>query len=92
MPLKQRFNVNNGQTLTIANLQNGSFQGINFALGPTTTFEINQGGRIGNIGSTSAYGELNFLGSTVDVNDGGIFGLVHQSELWNRQEFEPECV
>lgn len=68
-------NINNGQTLLIADLLNGSFQGSNFALAPTTTFEVNKGGRLGAIANTTPYGTLDFNGSTVDVNDGGIFGL-----------------
>jgi hypothetical protein len=67
--------VNDGQTLLIADLLNGSFQGMNFVLGPTTTFEINNGGRLGAIGSTAPYGTLDFQDSTVDINEGGIFGL-----------------
>jgi hypothetical protein len=59
-------NVNAGQTLTDADLLAGSFQGTNFALGPNTTFEVNEGGRIGPVGVA-----LDFNESIVNINNGG---------------------
>lgn len=60
--------VGAGENLSQAALESGSFMGQIFALDPLTTFEINSGGSIGNVG-----GPFSFGGATVNINDGGTF-------------------
>ncbi len=66
--------VNNGQVLTIADLMAGTFQGVNFELGPMTTFKINAGGRYGKVGDAFSDNTFDFEGSTFEVYDGAVFG------------------
>lgn len=69
--------VNSGQVLTQSDLLAGSFAGSSFALGPTTTFEINAGGRIGPLGdfeATPPEGAIDLKGATINLNSGGVSG------------------
>ena len=71
--------VGAGETLTEADLSAGSFSGsagpFSFALGPGTVFEINDGGAIGPVGDGAPFPGIpfDFQGSTVNLNDGGVF-------------------
>jgi len=67
--------VDDGQTLTEADLLAGLFDGQAFALDADTTFNINFGGVIGTVGDASIDpgAPFDFGGATVNLNDGGRF-------------------
>jgi len=67
--------VDDGQTLTEADLLVGLFDGQAFALDADTTFNINFGGVIGTVGDASIDpgAPFDFGGATVNLNDGGRF-------------------
>lgn len=69
-------NVNAGQNLTETNLTNGLFNGQVFTLGPDLTIEINSGGRVADLGRWSSNTAFSFVDSTVNINNGGTFGLI----------------
>ena len=75
--------VDAGQTLTQADLTNGSFDGETFLLFPPTTFDINSGGTIGPVNngftpfSSTSPVPFDFGGSTVNINNGGHFESEH---------------
>ncbi len=63
-------NVNAGQTLTGADLLAGEFNGQTFTLGSDLTIEINDEGELElKMGSP----DVSFAGTTVNINDGGLF-------------------
>lgn len=68
-------NVNAQASLTEAHLETGSFMGQSFALGPETTFEINENGSIGPVGQDVFPSGRPFLfgGATININSGGEF-------------------
>ncbi len=66
-------NVNNGFRLTEADLNAGVFMGQPFTLSPSTVFEINAGGAIGPVGTTSPLLPFSFAGSIVNINNNGLF-------------------
>jgi hypothetical protein len=71
--------INDGETLTEADLLAGSFMGQSFELGPGLTFEINAGGAMGPINSSGraspqrGNAALDFADALVRVNDGGVY-------------------
>ncbi|MAY73144.1 MAG: hypothetical protein CMJ31_00180 [Phycisphaerae bacterium] len=68
----QTVQVNAGQTLTVDDLDAGSFAGQTFELGPSTTFEVNEGGAIGPLpGSSVPVAPVDFGGATININAGG---------------------
>ena len=73
---QQTVEVGFGENLSEAELNAGFFDdaGVSFTLGPGTTFDINDGGSIGQVGEVgSIVSSFSFSGSTVNVNDGGQF-------------------
>ena len=77
--------VNDGETLTEDNITSGMFTGsggkFSFALSPSMTFNINDGGEIGPVGGTSTDPDtpFDFDGATVNINGGGEFSSNNSS-------------
>jgi hypothetical protein len=55
-------------------LESGEFDGQFFTLGPDLSIEVNDGGRVDDVGDLYHVTPFSFAGSTVNVNDGGWFG------------------
>lgn len=67
-------NVDAGQNLTETNLTNGLFNGQVFTLGPDLTIEVNNGGRVSDLGRWFTGTPFSIVDGTINVNDGGGFG------------------
>ncbi len=58
-----------------SDLNAGGFKGQLFTLGSDLTIEVNDGGRVDDLGTTFPVATpFSFVGSTVNVNSGGLFG------------------
>jgi len=62
--------VGNGQTLTRADLLAGEFNSVPFTLGPDLVIDINDGGALDSL--TYSGGYFDFMGTTINVNAGGL--------------------
>lgn len=78
--IAQNILVNTGETLTESDLNAGSFMGQIFTLGPSTTFDINDGGEVGPLGEVTNLGNVagpfegrtfDLGGSTLNIHNGG---------------------
>ncbi len=69
-PAAAQVQVGAGENLDDTSLNAGLFMGQPFILAPGTAFEINNAGTIGN--QVGAF-DVDFAGSTVNINDGGAF-------------------
>ncbi len=64
--------IDSGAVLTEADLVAGVFNGQEFVLGPNTTFEVNDGGTVEQVGDNlNGVRFFDFQGSVVNVNAGG---------------------
>ena len=65
--------VQSGESLSEQDLINGTFMGQDFDLAPDTIFQIQNGGLIGPIGSSSEVSPFSFGGSSVNLEAGSNF-------------------
>lgn len=63
--------VNEDDIIGVSDFLKGRFNGQDFVLGPGTIFNINFGGLVWEIGDERGEDAFDFLGSTMNVNNGG---------------------
>ncbi len=76
IPCVAQVEVNKGDVLTESQLAAGMFNGQTFILQPGTTFEINSGGAIDQIGGDPPFfpnAPFDLGGATINVHEGGLF-------------------